>query len=148
MDRPDDSDSIGDGRAWLWAHLENGERCPLCHQYAKLYRRKLTAHIGRVLINMWRTGQRDWVYLAHIRSAGQDEAIARFWGLIEKKDDEAGFWRLTGLGILFVHKGAKVPKYAYIYNNHCQRLDWSEGEVDIVDVLGTKFDHGDLMRGI
>lgn len=145
--------TLAQARDWLRERVDEGERCPCCDQLAKVYRRKLTSSIGAVLIAMWRTNYNGWVYLPAIRSAGQDEVIARFWFLIEgdemRREDgskRTGWWRLTDLGVGFVHNEVKVPKYARIYNNRLLNLDPAQS-VSIVDVLGAKFDYTELMEG-
>jgi len=152
-DIPADDGSLEDARAWLRDRVDDGQSCPCCGQMAKVYRRKLTASIGCVLIRMWRESRDEWIYMPRIRSAGQDEVIARFWFLIEGddavRDDGSkrnGWWRLTNLGVAFVHNEIKLPKYARIYNNRLLNLD-AEQSVSIIDVLGTKFDYAELMEG-
>lgn len=147
--------TLDDARAWLFGRADEGVHCPCCTQFAKVYRRKLTGSIARVLIAMWREAGRDWVYLPDIRSAGQDEAIARYWGLIEPYPDarrydgssRVGWWRLTPLGVQFVQNDALIPKYASIYNGNLVSLDARE-HISIIDALGTKFNYSDLMGGI
>lgn len=153
-DIPADDRSLGDARAWLRGRVDDGQSCPCCGQMAKVYRRKLTASIGRVLILMWHNNRDDWVYLPGIRSKGQDEAIARFWFLIERdpaavREDgskRTGWWRLTTLGVAFIHNEVKMPMYARIYDNRLLGLDAVQS-VSIIDVLGTKFDYTELMEG-
>lgn len=149
-----DDVTLGEAREWLRERVDDGAECPCCEQYAKVYRRKLTSSIARVLISMWRNNRNGWVYLPAIRSAGQDEVIARFWYLIERDDTvredgskRTGWWRLTDLGVGFIHNEVKLPKYARIYNNRLLNLDPTE-TVSIVDVLGAKFDYGELMAGV
>lgn|SRR5262245_32897672 len=149
-----DDVTLGEARDWLRARAEDGVRCPCCDRMVKVYRRKLTSAHGYVLIAMWRENRDGWVYLPHIRSAGQDEVIARHWGLIEGDDMEredgskrTGWWHLTGLGVGFIHNEFTLPKYASIYNNQRLSLDPTE-VVSIIDVLDTKFDYTELMEGL
>jgi hypothetical protein len=163
VNAPTDETPLGEVRAWLRGRVEDGETCPCCLQFAKIYRRKITAPMARVLIAMWRVGGRDWVdipalaksiYTDRTRATGGDETKARYWGLIEPKPNErrddgslrVGWWRLTHAGVSFVRGENTVPKYARIYDGRLLGLDYSE-HVDITDALGTRFDYRELMQG-
>ncbi|QPX62164.1 hypothetical protein PBI_INDLOVU_49 [Mycobacterium phage Indlovu] len=145
--------TIGEGRDWLEARMyDEGAECPCCTQNVKVYRRKITASMARVLIDMHRDHGTGWVHLPSIRSAGQDEVLTRHWGLIERDAEvrpdgstRTGWWRLTPLGVAWVTGRETVAKYAVIYDNRCLEL---EGDaVTITDSLGDRFDYGDLMAG-
>lgn len=146
--------TLGAAQDWLRRRIDDGASCPCCGQLAKVYRRKLTASIASVLIKMHYWAGADYAYLPNLRSKGQDEVIARHWGLIEgmpdvRRDDgstRVGWWRLTALGRSFVLDQARVPKYARIYNNRLLNLDDAE-RVSIRDALGTSFNYDDLMAG-
>lgn len=153
MSTPTDATPLGEARDWLREHVDAGACCPLCTQFAKVYPRTLTAAIARVLIRMWHAGAGEWVYLPAIRSAGQDEAIARHFGLIEQYPDarrpdgssRVGWWRLTAEGVAFVEGRHRIPRRARIYNN--RRLGFVD-ELDLVDVrevLGKQFSYAELM---
>jgi hypothetical protein len=142
-----------------------GTTCPACGQYAKVYRRKLTAATAAVLIRMYRMTTNDpltYIYLPSLREVnkGGDVAKARFWGLIDAPTEayvredgspRIGMWRLTPLGRSFVEGQVVVPKYALIYNGELLGLEDDEMEdeaVTIRDVLGTRFDYRALMQGV
>src|SRR5262245_9685330 len=146
--------TLGQARDWLREHVDDGAPCPLCGQYAKVYRRKLTAHTAVLLIAMYRKAGSNWVHWPSLGLGHADEAKARYWGLIEAKPDEiredgssrTGWWRLTALGVAFVCNRITIAKYARIYDGRCLGL---RGEhVTIGDVLGTKFNYDHLMDGI
>lgn len=159
--RPDTT--LREAQAWLRDNVDDGVTCPLCGQFAKVYRRKINAGIARVLIAMYRKAGDDWVYLPYIDSTGREPihvsrsgemCIARYWGLIEQMPGEredgssrVGWWRLTGRGCAFVRNEIRIPKYARIYASRCLNLD-AEQTVTIVDALGTKFNYWELMAGI
>lgn len=134
--------------------MREGVECPCCHQFAKVYQRKITASMARVLIRMWHVNRMGWIYLPDIRSRGQDEAIMRHWGLIEQYPDakrpdgssRVGWWRLTAKGRDFIFDRVTVPKYAYIYNGEKLSLDDRE-MVSVKDALGTRFSYAELMAG-
>lgn len=147
--------TLEEAQEWLRDRVDDGETCPCCTQFAKVYRRKLTGSIARVLIRMWHENPGDWVFLPALRTRGQDEAIAKHWGLIEpfpdaKREDgssRVGWWRLTGLGVSFVRNNVRLPKYARIYNGRLLGLDDAE-TVSIVDALGSQFNYDELMQGV
>lgn len=145
--------TIAEGRAWLETVMyDEGGECPCCSQNVKVYRRKITASMARVLIDMHRDHGTAWVHLPSIRSAGQDEVLTRHWALIARDADRrpdgstrTGWWRLTPEGVAWVTGQTTVPKYAVIYDNRCLEL---EGDpVTIHDALGDRFDYADLMAG-
>jgi hypothetical protein len=146
--------TLAEAREWLRVRVDDGETCPCCEQFAKVYRRKLTAPVARVLIAMYRHNRDGWVYLPALGLSRGDEAKARYWDLIEGLDGErddgskrVGTWRLTGKGIAFVRNQIRVPKYARIYDGRCLNMDPAE-TVCITDVLGTRFNYADLMAGV
>lgn len=152
--RPSDTTPLGVARSWLRDRaISGGERCPCCAQFAKVYRRKLTASTGMALVSMYREAGQRFVHVPDLlRNKAADEAKARYWGLIESRGDyrddgsrRSGFWRLTDSGVAFVRRRIRVPRYALIYDGRCLGL---EGEpVGIAEVLGNRFDYGELMRG-
>lgn len=145
-------------REWLRYNLEDGTHCPACTQYAKVYRRKLTAVAAVGMIAMHRDGgDRDgWIHLPTLlpTKSGGDEAKAQHWGLIEpmpdvERDDgsrHTGWWRLTSHGARFVSRIDRIPKYARIYDGECLNLEGNL--ISIQDCLGTRFNYDDLMAGI
>lgn len=150
-----DQITLAQAREELRARVTDGAVCPCCTQYAKVYRRKITSQVARVLIAMHRDAGTGWVHLPTlIERKGADEAKARYWGLIEASEDDVredgsprvGWWRLTPAGEAFVLDRLRVPKYAHIYDGRCLSLDDTE-TVSIRDALGTRFDYRDLMAG-
>ena len=64
----------------------------------------------------------------------------------KRRGGRAGWWRLTEQGSAFVQGLMKVQKYAKIYDSRLLKLD---GElVTIRDVLGSRFNYDELMRGV
>lgn len=148
--------SIFTARWWVKDKLYDGVTCPCCGQFAKAYRRKISAPMAKVLIEMHRASRRlygyEWIYLPSLRSAGQDEALLRHWGLIEPKkglrEDGArqqGYWRITTAGRTFVAGETQVRKYARVFNG--KLIGYEGRNVSITDALGTKFNYADLMAG-
>lgn len=153
--------TLDDARDDLNARLDEGAHCPLCGQFAKAYRRKLTSHTARVLITMRQVdlGHRkaelrsDYMHLPTVLGRKQaDEAKARYWGLIEQMpetrddgSDRVGWWRLTDDGTAFVEGAHKIRKYVVLYDSELVRFEGPM--VDITDSLGTRFDYAELMAG-
>lgn len=146
--------SLAQVRNWLLSKADDGAECPVCKQYVKVYRRKITSSMAYALIEMYRAGGKDWVHLASVLTGARaDEAKLAYWGLIEEEKilrpdgGRAGYWRVTDLGELFLRGNLKLPKYARVYNKRVLGLDATE-QATIRDALGTKFDYSELMAGL
>lgn len=147
--------TLEEAQKFLRDRLSEGTECPCCEQFAKVYRRKITAATAQALILMYREARRGWVYMPDLLQRKQaDETKARYWGLIEESHEtrgdgssRVGVWRLTQHGVDFVLGNVEIPKYALIYDGECQGLDESES-VTIHDALGTRFNYADLMAGV
>lgn len=154
---PDDSWTLGAARDWLRPRTEGGVECPCCHQFAKVYRRKINASMARTLIKLWREGdfsKRLYVFVPGIDPVrGGDVTKSEYWGLIEEEkghrtdgSSRVGYWRLTRRGEDWVQGKITVPKYARVYNGVCLNttgVAWS-----VHDALGSTFSYSDLMAGI
>lgn len=147
---------LGEVINWLEEHLAEGADCPACGQRAQLYRRKLDSGMARVLIQMYTRQSKNpdrWVHVPSLGTSGGDPIKTRHWDLIEKRDDvrddgspRAGWWRLTDLGVQFVQGRTRIPKYAYLYNGICVRLDADE-TISVQDALADRFNYDELMSG-
>jgi hypothetical protein len=154
-----DAMSLGAARDKLRGLVEDGHCCPLCTQYAKVYRRNLSSSAARTLILLHRHGGGSYIELGPMLQvhapalAGRGESThGHWWGLMEQppepREDGAkgnGLWRLTERGELFVCQKIAVPKYARIYDGQCLGLggEW----VNISTCLGNRFDYRELMDG-
>lgn len=148
-----DTMTLAEARNTLRQLVDDGERCPLCTQFAKIYRFGFNGAMARGLIKMYHQGGQDWVNVPELHLPGGHMLKARFWNLIEKppelvRDDgstRVGIWRLTDHGVEFVTNHRTILSHARIYDNRCLGL---RGEpVSIRDVLGKRFDYDELMRG-
>jgi hypothetical protein len=153
-----DNMTIAEARDILRKLAVDGHECPLCRQYVKVYRRKLTSASARAVIALYREGRLEWMHLPtvvkqrlpDVAHQGGYMTLSGHWGLIEeeraiRRDDggRAGFWRVTRHGERWLHRETTIPMYAHLYDSHCLRL---EGEpVSILDALGTKFNWRELM---
>lgn len=143
--------TLDDARAWLRDRVDKGDRCPCCTQFAKVYRRRITSSMARMLIRMHRVAGCDYAYLPDLRdgNGSMDTTMLRYWALIEEDREprpdggRAGWWRLTPLGQSFVLGEVEVPMYARVYDGRVLSL---VGDlVHISDALGTRFDYAELM---
>ena len=152
-----DSTPLRQVREWLIERRDQGEQCPCCGQFAKVYRRKIHSTMARDLTQLWRAASYEWTHVptalgSHGRSVG-DLAKMAYWGLMEEmpavREDgssRSGWWRITNSGGKYVRGELYVSKYALVYDGKVLSL---EGEqVGIRDALGTKFNYDDLMRGL
>ena len=150
------SDTIQAAKQWLHARLDKGAECPVCTQHVQVYRWSLYSTAGHALILFYRLGgTTEFVHSSSLKALGHkgqgDASRLRNWGLLEEEKvrrpdgGRSGYWRVTALGEQFVKGVARVPKYAYVYNNRVLKLDGPN--VSIKDVLGKKFDYAELMAG-
>jgi hypothetical protein len=146
-----DDARLGDARDWLRERaLGDGDHCPCCQQFAKVYRRQIGSAMARALIVMWRKAGRDPFHMPTVLGhRGGDPCKLTYWGLIEDAGDtrddggRAGWWTVTELGELFANGLARVPRYAFVYDSRCMRV---EGDpVTIQDCLGEGFDLRELL---
>lgn len=139
---------------------DHPNRCLLCDQNAKAYRRKLYDSMAVGLIRIYKRNFKndEWIHIpsmfrdAKICSAN-DGSLLRHWGLIERLQserddgsDRVGFYRITDLGRAFAEEDVRIPSHAYLYNQILLGLDPSE-KVSIKEALGKRFSYYELMRG-
>jgi hypothetical protein len=149
-----DALTLGEARDLLRTLVDEGHDCPLCTQFAKVYRRPIHATMALELIAFYRYAGREWGALKQSGvQRGGDMVKCRYWGLIEAMDGErddgserVGWWRVTELGEAWIHQRARVKKYARVYDGRCLGLHGEE--VSIVDALGKKFNYAELMGGL
>lgn len=140
-------------RTWLRQRLRDGEKCPCCGQYAKIYRRSIHASLARSLIRLHQAAKNSeggWVHVPTAIGPACEIGKARYWGLVEeatvKRDDggRKGYWRLTPDGQAYVRGHKAIPRYALLYDGRC--LGFEGPLVDIRDALADRFDYKKLMR--
>ena len=145
--------TLEEARVWLRARREVGAQCPCCKQLARVYRRKLNAGMARALALLYRASHADWVHkptiLGGVGAAARDEALLRYWDLLEEADERrpdggrAGWWRVTDKGGQFVRGEILVPERAVVYDSRCLRL---EGRmISMRTALGNRFDLDELL---
>jgi len=139
---------------YVSAKKSNHADCPLCEQLVKVYRRKVTSSMARMLIKMYRFDGKNFIYLPDLRSGNdsRDDAMMQYWGLIEEEKirrpdgGRAGYWKVTDAGEEWLKGSTTIPCYALVYNGKC--LGFEGKDATIKDALGKNFNLEDLMNGI
>lgn len=161
--------TLAEAKDWLRRRVDEGATCPCCHQFAKVYRRTMTASMAYALVLIYRhftaagpfaTWLHVPTYLSNVAQwsvtvRGGDWAKLVHWGLIEERRDElredgssrTGWYRITSDGKLFVQRKLKVKKYVHIYDGQKLPREVPE-EIDIADALRKKFNYEELMASI
>lgn len=156
--------SMTEERTFVRMKRRDGIKCPCCTQYVKEYRRTLNGRMARALLTIatsssWASAEQRfrWLDVPKLLIAKKDGSgdygKLRHWGLIEPAPRSkatvsrtSGKWRITMLGMKFARGEAKVPAYAWIFDDHLTSMD---GElVTIRDCFPKKFDFGELMAGM
>jgi len=146
-----DAMTLGDARDELRTLVDEGHRCPLCTQFAKVYKRTIHSTMAVELIRFYRAAGREPFDLPSLTTKRSgDPAKLRYWGLLRALDgerddgsDRVGIWQVTELGERFVLGRASVPKYARVYDGRCLGLHGKP--VTIRECLGERFDYRELM---
>ena len=157
--------TLKQAKAQLMRDRFEGVVCPCCEQYAKVYKRTITASMALWLIWLVQSYRREkrWYHVREClpffarskKAAGTaytgDYAKLLHWGLLRQCTEEvegkksSGLWKPTRKGYRFALGRITVPRHAYLYDGHC--IELSGPAITITDALGTKFDYEKLMRG-
>jgi len=153
--------SIKDAKKNVFDNYEEGIECPVCGQYVRRYKRKITSSMAYALILIYwyfkSNPDETWLHVEnHFKKLAISPAIRgdfpkmRFWKLIERKEGEkedsnpnAGYYTITERGKQFAENKIKVPKHAYIFNDNVE--EFSDIDISIEDALGNNFDYGEMM---
>src|SRR4051794_21959195 len=91
---------LGDAREALYDLLGEGEECPVCHQFAKIYKRQIHSTMAKELIRCFHAEPEEWFHLPTVVGyGGGDITKVRYWGLLEEETTRrvdggrAGYWR-------------------------------------------------------
>lgn len=153
-ERLTDNSTLREARDWLRMRAEDGERCPCCTQFTKVYKRKINSSMAADLIAMYRAFGTDWGYLPNLRrrtsrKGNREESKLRYWGLVEEEIERrpdggrSGWWRVTPDGERFVRLEITLPKYARIFDG--RGLGLTGPPVSIRECLGQAFSYEELM---
>lgn len=139
----------------LFMDYDNGFYCKCCGSYNKRYRRKFNSNMAVALIALYKNIGGVYVHLESflagkgLKRCG-DASYLRFYRFLDKKAEKRedgsnrnGFYKITGLGCLFVEGKVTATETFLILHN---RLEGFEGkEITIQDALGNKFNYNELM---
>lgn len=133
-----------------------GFYCNCCGSYVKIYRRSFNCNMALALIALYRYTKGEYVKVEkflteHGYQRCGDFSYLRHYGFIEakkeKREDNSsrnGFYRITGIGRLFVEAKEKAKEKFLIQNN--KLLGFDGNEINIYEALGKKFDYQKLME--
>lgn len=135
----------------IMAHKTNdGIDCPLCEQFAKIYKRKLNAAMAASLIKMWKIAGTNVQHIpTTMLGSSREEGKLAYWGLVAEETTlradggRAGYWAVTDFGEKFIHGAVNVYSHAQVYNGRC--LGFTGVAISIKEALGIKFDYRELM---
>lgn len=147
-------ETLAEAKKYLQDNFKKGISCPCCHQFVKLYPRKITSSMSKALIGMFREtkaggGEKEW---ADSRNYIAIPDVVKFvhWGILEaqegQRDDgskRVGWYKLTEKGIEFVNGRISVPMRVKLYNQ--KFYGFEGGEVYIYDTFKNRFDYNELM---
>ncbi len=128
-----------------------GGKCPVCQQHTQAYKRHINSGMARALIKFYQAVGTGWGHLATHDKSREASKLA-YWGLLEEEPEarpdggRSGWWRITTAGEQFVLGNLEVPKFARVYNGDLLSLDDSDGNTNIRQALGHKFDYSELMN--
>ena len=153
---PPFSDSIAFGkvRKYFDANVDDGLHCPLCKQFAKIYKRKLNKTMVKALRLLYKAGattqfvHAPTVLAAHAAPAREVGKLAYFnltKEETERREDggKSGWWMVTKSGIEFLRGRLTVQKYAVVYDGVV--TGYKGGEVNITGIA-PDFRFDDLMN--
>jgi len=146
--------TITDAREHLHKNLKKGFPCPVCNLFCKMYKRRFHAEMGLFLIRLVKFFREtsDWVHTRTINpgtaKSSSDGSYLTLWGLIERRPlatgtKSAGLYKPTEEGEKLVDGLISVPDHAFVFNK--KALGFSEEQVTIHEILGTKFNYDELM---
>lgn len=150
--------SLGDAKAWLRERLDDGEKCPCCTQFARVYRWSLYGTAVRALGLYERLGSLTpdgFVHTMKLKDHGHrgqgDASRLQHWGLVVRdtwpRDDggRSGYWRVTGKGRDFLYGRTTIPKYVHVYDGRV--LATSGPQVTVHQCLG-RFSYDEIVRDV
>jgi len=148
----DDSATLGEARAYIAEHKDDGVTCPACDQFAKTYWRRISSTLARALITLHRHGgATQFIHTSVLPGDTHEMSQASWWGLVVDEGGtradggRRGHWKLTALGEAFVNRETTIPTFAVIYNGECTQL--TGPPTGISSCLGKSFNYTELMEG-
>lgn len=151
--------TVAEARSHVLAHRDDGVACPVCGQFAKLYRRRLHRSMARALCWLVVEHERkaDWVFTPEGPAwvtRSRELPKLRMWGLIEQKPNDndpdkrcSGYWRPTARGRRFVLDFTTEPTHVLVYDGVVE--GFAATQQTIVQALsGIGFSYGELMTDL
>lgn len=135
---------------------DKGYCCPHCGSFVKTYHRSFNSNMAVALIVLYHNRLLGFVHLENLLSERGykrcgDASYLKHYGLIEALSEDRsdgssrnGKYKITGRGILFIEKKLTVKAKFLMKQNKC--LGFEGNDVNILDVLGEKFDYSKLME--
>lgn len=148
--------TVEEAKNWLRDRLTEGDRCPVCKQHCKIYRRKITSSMVTTAAKVRRAqdgpnSNDGYVYLPDIFQHSRDFATMAYFGLAGQAPGKRidggrpGWWRITEDGMEFLRGNKKVHKYALIYNG--ARIGYDGEEISVREIA-PEFRFDELMAGV
>lgn len=144
---------------WSEPIRDQGQDCPTCGRFLKVYHRKLSRSMARSLVRLYRLTQASMnnQRYFHVKQFDKEKARGEFgvlsaWGLVEEAPNNdrlkktSGMWAITSEGTDFVMMRSSVPQYV-ILKWKSGHLGFSGPLVTIKDCLehGNHFKYDELM---
>jgi hypothetical protein len=141
----------------VYRETDEGVVCPCCTLIAKVYLRRITGSMARVLIRMAlhheETGG-DWMDVTNSlhkhpigkAGGGGDWSKPKYWHLIEQHPEE-DLWRITAKGLAFARGLISIEKKLKIFNDKVLGVH-DATPVTIRDCLGKRFKLEELYEGL
>lgn len=136
-DMPVTEQTLREAKKWLRDRFENGldSECPCCAQRVVKYRRSISGQMVKALEYAATQGGVTPKKMSQLQGGCGDYAKLRFWGFLEKGDDQK--WRTTERGRQFLRGDATGAKYIYVFNDTA--FGRSEEQVYVQDCAGKEF---------
>lgn len=151
----DTSETVEAARAKLQADLDDGTHCPVCGQFAKVYKRKLNTTMVKALSLVYKAAAPTLNFVhgpTVLRGSGVfggDLGKVAYFDLVEEESKvrpdggRGGLWRPTAQGRAFLQGVTTVPTYVHVYDGRV--LGFSGEPVDVAHVA-PRFDYKELMN--
>lgn len=131
--------------------IKENEPCPCCGHVERVWRKNIVSTAAASLVRLVLIYEDEYLHLDQFTVLAKDRNFSQLylWGLAmpKKNQDSAkrasGMWRPTKKGIDFVYKKITLPKYIITRSNQVLRFEGHQ--VDIINVLGQKFDYATLL---
>lgn len=136
--------------------MEPGDaiRCPTCEHTDRVYNRRIHHQQAEAMLAFYQQtrGRTDWFHKPTVlKTAGvtsRDDAMLRYWGLIEEQltvdpeNGEIGYWRLTPLGVAFCEGRLTVPRNAVVFRGEV--VKFTGEQTNLSECLESHFDRTEL----